>query len=99
MHQAAETISRERIAEHLASLRAIVGGERSRLGRAWNNDMTRRERAFWARAAGLGPTDSRSAACREWKGVDPTAQAAIQNALARAADRAVFLLNGGAGRA
>ena len=67
MHQAAETPNRERIAEHLANLRAVVGGERSPIGRAWNHDMTRKERAFWARAAGLGPTDSRNAACRERK--------------------------------
>ena len=99
MYQAADTPTRERIAAHLATLRAVVGGERSPIGRAWNHDMTRQERAFWARAAGLGPTDSRNAACREWQGIDATAQAAIQNALARAADRAVFLLKGGAGRA
>ena len=99
MHQAAETPSRERIAEHLASLRAVVGGERSPIGRAWNHDMNRKERAVWARAAGLGPTDSRNAACWDWQRVDATAQAAIQNALARAADRAAFLLKGGAGRA
>ncbi len=84
---------RARIAEHLERLRATVQGERSPLGREWNHGMTRRERAFWARAAGLGPTDSRAQACREWAAVEPTAQAAIRMALSRAAARAACLLD------
>ena len=57
--------------------------------------MQRRERLFWARAAGLGPTDSRRAACLDWQMVEPTAQTAIRCALARAADRAKLLLSEG----
>lgn len=92
---AAPLPDRTRVAEHLAKLRAAAGGELSPLGREWNHRMSGAERAFWCRAAGLGPTESRVNACREWANIDPTAQAAIRHALTRAAARAVHLLNDG----
>lgn len=92
MQHSTPVTDRDQIAAHLERLRAAVGGERSPLGRAWNHDMQRRERLFWARAAGLGPTDSRRVACLDWQMVEPTAQTAIRCALARAADRAKLLL-------
>lgn len=95
MQQPATLPTRDQIAAHLERLRAAVGGERSPLGRAWNHDMQRRERLFWARAAGLGPTDSRRVACLDWQMVEPKAQTAIRCALARAADRAKLLLSEG----
>lgn len=87
---------RARIAEHLACLRAAVGGEHSPLGREWNHGMTHHERTFWARAAGLGPTFARVFALRDWADLDPSAQAAIRLALSRAAARAALLLKEGA---
>ena len=86
---------RARVAEHLANLRAAVDGERSPLGREWNHRMSEAERAFWGRAAGLGPTVSRVTASREWANVEPTARAAIRHALTRAAARAACLLQDG----
>lgn len=95
MQHSTPVTDRDQIAAHLERLRAAVGGERSPLGRAWNHDMQRRERLFWARAAGLGPTDSRRVACLDWQMVEPRAQTAIRCALARAADRAKLLLSEG----
>lgn len=92
MAQAAPIPDRARIAEHLANLRAVVGGERSPLGRAWNYDMSKSERVIWARLGGLGYTDSRVIACREWADIDAAAQAAIRGALTRAAVRANAIL-------
>lgn len=86
---------RTRVAEHLANLRAAVAGELSPLGREWNHRMSKAERAFWSRAAGLGPSESRVTAYREWANIAPTAQAAIRHALTRAAARSVHLLHDG----
>lgn len=95
MRPASSLPDRPRVAQHIKCLRAIVRGEHSPLGREWNNTMSKRERQFWARAAGLGWTDSRRVAYLEWSEVDSPAQIAIRAALIRAADRAGRLLDGG----